>query len=378
MAQRTSNRRERGVVLLLVLWVFMTLGVLALDFASYMRDDATATVNLSDETRSYYVALAGMNRALYENTRDRQKNLGQPVQPLDPNDPDVDTDGDGKPDRTVYRPDGEWHEGTFAGARFAVRMAGEDGKIPLNIELGDDLDEYTELVRFVVTNLVRGGNKTTGVDKDTDKQISTIVDSILDWRDCDDEARLNGAESAYYSGLPRPYAAKNGFFESADELMRIRGVTPDVFFGHDGLPGLVDIFSPYPRGEALVINAGQITAQAVRALVPGMTLAEAEALLAERDDDPEAIKVRLSQELDLAVPGLGSRVAIVEPKYVRVEARADLGQPRNQADVMAIVELAGTDFEEPVIHSWLDRAPLGDDGPGVSPAQEGERKAGRS
>ena len=40
--------RERGVVLLLVLWVFMTLGVLALDFSQYMRDDATTALNFTD------------------------------------------------------------------------------------------------------------------------------------------------------------------------------------------------------------------------------------------------------------------------------------------------------------------------------------------
>src|SRR6185436_14049049 len=62
MGRRAVRRRERGVVLVLVLWVFMTLGVLALDFSSYMRDDATATLNLSDETRGYYMALAGLNR----------------------------------------------------------------------------------------------------------------------------------------------------------------------------------------------------------------------------------------------------------------------------------------------------------------------------
>ena len=56
-------------------------------------------------------------------------------------------------------------------------------------------------------------------------------------------------------------------------------------------------------------------------------------------------------------------VADAAPKYVRVEARADTQQDRNQVDVMAIVELSGTEQDEPVIHSWVDRAPLGHDGP---------------
>src|SRR5881409_1157277 len=72
--ERTRRRGERGVALLLVLWVFMILGVLALDFARYMRDDAMASVNLADETQGYYLALAGMNRAIFDAERRREKN----------------------------------------------------------------------------------------------------------------------------------------------------------------------------------------------------------------------------------------------------------------------------------------------------------------
>src|SRR5215470_12617402 len=119
MSRRRTKRSERGVVLLLVLWVFMTLGVLALDFSTEMRDDAGATMNLSDQTRAYYTAVAGLNRALYENTLERRKNPngaltnaaataanvnGQNV-PQD----QADLDGDGLPDTTIFKPDGKWH-----------------------------------------------------------------------------------------------------------------------------------------------------------------------------------------------------------------------------------------------------------------------------
>ena len=60
MTPSSRHPRERGIALLLVLWVFMVLGVLALDFARYIRDDAMAAVNFADETHGYYIALAGM------------------------------------------------------------------------------------------------------------------------------------------------------------------------------------------------------------------------------------------------------------------------------------------------------------------------------
>jgi len=373
VARRAGRRRERGVVLVLVLWVFMTLGVLALDFSSYMRDDATATLNLSDETRGYYMALAGMNRALYENNRDRLKN--QPGIPKNPDEEEADLDGDGEPDVTPFRADGAWHEGTFGGGTFAVRMTGEDGKIPLNVEFSGEANSvYEKLVESAVRNIVRGGNDTTGVDNKTDEQIRTIVDSILDWRDCDKEARINGAEDDYYLGLSRPHRAKNGFFDSPEELLQVRGVTPDVFYGHDDSPGLIDVFTPYPRGKEFVINAGQITAETVRALVPGFTLADAQALVAGRAEDPEGVDLFLRQQLE-SVPGLAGQldqvVKTVEPEVVRVEARADIHQTRNQAAVVAIVQLGGSDTDLPLVLSWVDRAPMRSDGPGASPPPNG-------
>ena len=378
---------ERGVILVLVLWVFMTLGVLALDFSSYMRDDAMAALNVSDETRGYYMALAGMNRALYENHRDRQRNPAGTPPPLeapDPDDPDrdpADLDGDGEPDVSRFRPNGTWVEDTFADGRFAVRMSGEDGKIPLNVDLsGDELVIYKELVKFVVTNLVRGGGKTTGVDQRTAQNIDEIVDSIIDWRDCDSEAQLNGAEDDYYLGLPRPHRAKNGFFDSPSELLQVRGVTPELFFGHDDVPGLADVFSPYPRGRELIINAGQVTPQVVRALIPGdewLAMEDAETFLEGRNENPEDVRLWLSQQLEVNVPGLGPRVQVLEPEIIRVEARADLMHPRNQASVMAIVQMGG-ETDVPVILSWLDRAPLASDGPGVPPPAPAEVEAGEA
>jgi general secretion pathway protein K len=362
-------------VLLLVLWVFMTLGVLALDFSSFMRDDAMAALNLADETRAYYVAVAGMNRILYQYARERQKNPAGVVRaPTDPD--DEDGDGDGKPDSDVCKPDGHWCQGTFGGGTFAVRMTGEDGKIPLNVEMSEEDDAaYAALLRSVVTNLVRGGNQTTGVDKDTDKQISTIVDSILDWRDCDKEARLNGAEDDYYLGLARPHAAKNGYFDSPEELLQVRGVTPDVFYGHDGLPGLVDVFSPYPRGKELMLNASQVSPEVIWALSPGIQgdVPDAEDFLAGRDNDPEGTRAWLSARVDEVMPGLGPRVVVfAEPEVVRVEARAEMGGPRNQAAVAAVMQLPGSDSALPVVYSWLDRAPLR----GAGPPPPGEQPAG--
>ena len=58
-------------------------------------------------------------------------------------------------------------------------------------------------------------------------------DAILDWLDADDDPRPNGAESSYYSGLNPPYMPKNGPLDTIEELLLVRGVTPQLLFGAD-------------------------------------------------------------------------------------------------------------------------------------------------
>ena len=67
------------------------------------------------------------------------------------------------------------------------------------------------------------------------------ADAILDWLDEDDQTREFGAESDYYQSMTPPYEAKNGPFESLDELLLVAGVTPELLYGEDAnRNGLLD------------------------------------------------------------------------------------------------------------------------------------------
>jgi DNA uptake protein ComE-like DNA-binding protein len=60
-----------------------------------------------------------------------------------------------------------------------------------------------------------------------------VADAIVDWIDPDDDPRPNGAENSYYMGLSPPYRCKNGPLDTLEELLYVRGVTPDLLFGTD-------------------------------------------------------------------------------------------------------------------------------------------------
>lgn len=68
-----------------------------------------------------------------------------------------------------------------------------------------------------------------------------IADAIVDWRDEDDTPQPYGAESAHYGSLQPPYRAKNEPFETVEELLLVKGVTPEVMYGMDAnRNGLLD------------------------------------------------------------------------------------------------------------------------------------------
>jgi len=60
-----------------------------------------------------------------------------------------------------------------------------------------------------------------------------IANSIIDWVDIDTTPRQGGAENDYYNTLTPPYNAKNGPLDSLEELLLVKGVTPQLLFGSD-------------------------------------------------------------------------------------------------------------------------------------------------
>lgn len=65
---------------------------------------------------------------------------------------------------------------------------------------------------------------------------SAIVNPIKDWLDSGDNdaiTGLNGAEDEYYRDLDPPYTTRNGPFRHIEELIRTKGITPELFYAAD-------------------------------------------------------------------------------------------------------------------------------------------------
>ena len=101
-------------------------------------------------------------------------------------------------------------------------LSNESGKLNLNILATEEDNELDVEAITAVDRLMYIPNVT-----------EEIASAILDWIDEDDDPRAYGAESDYYGTLESPYYAKNAALESLDELLLVRGVTPELLYGED-------------------------------------------------------------------------------------------------------------------------------------------------
>lgn len=62
-----------------------------------------------------------------------------------------------------------------------------------------------------------------------------IADALVDWVDPDDVRFPFGAESSgYYYNLTPSYSAKNGRLDSIEELLLVKGISPEIYYGIGG------------------------------------------------------------------------------------------------------------------------------------------------
>jgi general secretion pathway protein K len=317
---------ERGVALLVVLWIFIFLLVVAFDFSASVREEATAAHRYSDETHGYYIALAGFERGVYEFLQQSTARDALGTQK--------------KAD--IF--DGDWHEEALGGGTLRVRWVDEGGKI--NINRADE-----ETLRRVFTNL--------GVEEPSK---AILVDSIMDWRDPDDLHRTSGAEDEYYRSLTPPYTAKNGPFDTVEDLLWVRGMTAELFYGYGdaggnrgenaqriGLREIFTVDSPIDR-----VNLRTASGDVIHALT-GIPLEKTRRFVEERKKLSDKTLADL-----LPLLGIGANDAALQqfvfanPAVVTVEAEGRPTQSQLSRRVKGVVRAAGGGREFELVR-WVDR-----------------------
>jgi len=182
----TPLRRQRGIALILVLWLTILLTAIGASFAFGMRHEALSARNAVEVAQVRAAADGAIERTVFELTRPRL--------------PDA------------WQADGSTHTYTDGAIALSAVATDESAKIDLN----------TAPDALITGLLITVG----GADADT---AAHLLDALADWRDADDLKRPNGAEAPDYQAAGLKYTPSNAPFETVGEAARVLGMTPAIF-----------------------------------------------------------------------------------------------------------------------------------------------------
>ena len=333
----TGVRGERGVALIVVLLLLGLLLTIVAEFAQAMRLEAVTALNFRSVVSETWLAQAAYQRALAEVLPEaigheldlsgalvfRRSRIGTPAPP-------------------------ERLDVLIGPGRLSYRVTDENARMNLNRLSRDVLDRLLQEL---------------DVEK-TERDV--ILDSIQDWRDPNEEHRLNGAESEYYLGLTPPNRSKNADFDSVDELLQVRGVTRAILYGRDKFPGLAEFLTVFGTGA---INVNTASPVVLRAQL-GLAQAEVDILIGRRP----------YVDLTTLPPGLRRGNQRTTSDTFRIEAWAGGPVPAGRVLTAVVERQTATGQAEPVPRAWrwseVARAPAGS-GAGASAANQPVGKAAR-
>ena len=224
--------KQKGTILITTLWILALLTLLALGVGIRMGVDVKLIGFYVNSAKAHYLAEAGIRKtiSLIEGDSDSIDALNEP-----------------------------WACG-FRYDEFG--LGGEDDNMLKEIELGEGtFTVVNEFGKDGVGNAIYlyGASDEEGrlnINK-LDQQMlqrlpnltSDIVAAILDWRDENDIVdHLDGAETEYYKGLENGYECKDADFSVPEELLLVRGITPEIY------SGMKDIITVYGNHKKININ----------------------------------------------------------------------------------------------------------------------------
>lgn len=182
---RGRSVEQRGMVLIIVLWIVTLLAVMAGSFAYSMRVETRLATSAVERAQARALAEAGVAYAQAWQL-------------------------DHEASRKDWPPNGDPHDWAFGGGRLRIQVTNTNGLVNLNTA-------NAELLKALFAGI--------GVDsQDRDR----LVEAILDWRESDQERLLMGTGSAERrsGGRLRPKKAR---FESIEELQQIEGITKEIY-----------------------------------------------------------------------------------------------------------------------------------------------------
>ncbi len=239
-------RNSRGVALILTILIVSLIVALTLDFNRTMRTHVVSAGNIRHGLKALYIAKSGVS-------------YGLAMLKDDSFDVDSVLDDWADPDKIALASAGS--QMLFGGRGFGLQIEDLSGKIQINKLIDKNVGSKVE---NVFGNLLR--LEEFGLDAD---QVNEILAAIKDWIDNPDPDEITqvgvmqGAEDDHYQSLERPYHCKNGPLDSLEELLLVRGITPELFHGTREKLGIASYISVFGDGKININTADPIVLESL-------------------------------------------------------------------------------------------------------------------
>ena len=229
---RKIARNRRGIALLLVVSVTTILVAAALEYNRRARFTLISTAAMRDGITLSQMATSGVHAAMAMLIKDKSES---------------NTDSLLEDWADTSKIDEILQEIPFESGAISVKISDEMGKIQVNA-----LVAFPDRNAFNPAQLNLWGRFLNYMGDEEqlqdDSEPTAITNSVKDWLDSgDDDATtgLSGAEREYYQSLDPPYAPRNGPLTDLNELMLIKGISPELFYGSKEKPGISQFMTIY-------------------------------------------------------------------------------------------------------------------------------------
>jgi general secretion pathway protein K len=271
---------QRGFALLLTILIISMIVPFTLQFNTFMRSELYGAANLRDGIQLDHIARSGFHVALAVLYEDALETKFDSLQEY-------------WADPLTFSPASQFDEG-----RFEVRVKDLSGRIPIN-KLIDKAGKVDKKQRELLERFFSADE----FDLEPE-DVGDILDAMTDWLDPDNEVTKFGAEDSHYQALEKPYACKNGPMEFLDELLLVKGITRELFYGEEGRQGISSYLTTQGQG---LININTADPLVLRSLSEHMDQEIVEEMVAYRENEENDLS---KPEWYKKVQGMSSEVKI--------------------------------------------------------------------
>jgi len=231
-SSRKSSSGKEGIALITTLVVVALLVAVVVEFNRTAVAEIEISKNFSEDKRITHLAISSVN-AIKDLLH--LEGMGSKEDTL--------LEDWAKAQSLFETAGGALQEGVLEGT-----IVDECGKINVN-SLVNEKGQFDDVQQNLWERLLK--QPRFGLSSD---QIEAIVHGVKDWIDKDDEVTgIFGAEDSFYRA--RGYGCRNGPFHTIEELLLIKGMTNEIFFGHGTREGICSYFTVFGKAEINVNTA---------------------------------------------------------------------------------------------------------------------------